>query len=124
MKKFAAGKVIGLQNLIPAFQEKTEIVHFTDNLMVAELSEVDIDKLRNIINEDAQALKALWNNLLPSALLLLFNQKALSTPKFIAVKPWREVAKLAERYSDLKVLDEGEKFNLPAGGFLLQGKVK
>ena len=35
MKKFAAGKIIGLQNLIPIFQEKTEIVHFTDMTMVA-----------------------------------------------------------------------------------------
>ena len=60
MKKFAAGKIIGLQNLIPDFQEKTEIVHFTDNLMVAELYEIDVMKLRKIINEDAGTLKALW----------------------------------------------------------------
>ena len=92
--------------------------------MVAELYEIDITKLRKIISEDAVSLKALWHNLLPSVLLLLFNQKLLQTPQFIAEKPWREVAKLAMKFAELKVMDEGEKFSLPAGGFLLQGKVK
>ena len=41
--------------------------------MVAELYEIDITKLRKIISEDAVSLKALWHNLLPSVLLLLFN---------------------------------------------------
>ena len=92
--------------------------------MVAELYEIDITKLRKIISEDAVTLKALWHNILPSALLLLFNQKLLQTPQFIAEKPWREVAKIAMKFAELKVMDEGEKFSLPAGGFLLQGKVK
>ena len=41
--------------------------------MVAELYEIDITKLRKIISEDADSLKALWQNILPSVLLLLFN---------------------------------------------------
>ena len=36
-KKFAAGKIIGLQNLIPGLAEKCEIVFFTENNMVAEI---------------------------------------------------------------------------------------
>ena len=30
-KKFAAGKIIGLQNLIPGLAEKSEIIFFTEN---------------------------------------------------------------------------------------------
>ena len=42
----------------------------------------------------------------------------------MAKKPWKEVAQLSEKFSDLKVMHKGEKFKLPAGGFLLQGSVK
>ena len=45
-KKFAAGKIIGLQNLIPGLAEKSEIVFFTENHMVCEISEVDVESLR------------------------------------------------------------------------------
>ena len=45
-KKFAAGKIIGLQNLIPGVAEKSEIVFFTENNMVAEVHEVDVESLR------------------------------------------------------------------------------
>jgi len=72
MKKFAAGKIIGLHNLIPVFQEKVEIVHFTDKSMVAELHEINIAELRRVINSNGKNIKALWDQLLPKALLLLF----------------------------------------------------
>ena len=45
-KKFAAGKIIGLQNLIPGVAEKSEIVFYTENMMVAEVHEVDVESLR------------------------------------------------------------------------------
>ena len=45
-KKFAAGKIIGLQNLIPGLAEKSEIVFFTENNIVAEIHEVDVEELR------------------------------------------------------------------------------
>ena len=73
MKKFGAGKVLGLHNLIPVFQEKAEIVNFSDNVMVAELHKVDIEMLRHVLSTNKDVLQALWQNLLPSALLLLFN---------------------------------------------------
>ena len=50
-KKFVSGKVIGLQNLIPEFTEHGEIVFFTDNHMVAEIYELDIEPLRKELNE-------------------------------------------------------------------------
>jgi len=34
-KKFTAGKIIGLQNILPQFADKTDVVFFTDNHMVA-----------------------------------------------------------------------------------------
>ena len=58
--KFTAGKIIGLQNIIPAFQDQSELVFFTDNNMVAEMQEVNIEVLRRCINEDRNALKKLW----------------------------------------------------------------
>lgn len=73
MKKFAAGKIIGLQNLIPVFQEQAEIVYVTDNVMVTELHEVDIEMLRSVINSNKNVLQALWQNLMPGVLLMLFN---------------------------------------------------
>ena len=30
-KKFAAGKIIGLQNILPVFADHAELVYFTDN---------------------------------------------------------------------------------------------
>jgi len=60
MKKYAAGKVIGLQNLLPQFAEKTEVVHFTANMMVAELHEIDVELLRKVLFTDRDALEALW----------------------------------------------------------------
>ena len=51
-KKFASGKIIGLQNLIPGFEEKTEIVFYTENSMIAEIHEVDVESLRDVLNED------------------------------------------------------------------------
>ena len=41
--------------------------------MVAELLEINVDKLRSVINENSEVLEALWEQLLPGALLLLFN---------------------------------------------------
>ena len=48
--------------------------------MVAELHEIDVEHIRSILNESADALKSLWQKLLPSALLLLFNQNCLKLP--------------------------------------------
>ena len=45
-RKLAAGKIIGLQNLIPGLAEKSEIVFFTENHMVCEITEVDVESLR------------------------------------------------------------------------------
>ena len=36
-KKLASGKIIGLQNLIPGFEEKTEIVLYSENSMIVEI---------------------------------------------------------------------------------------
>ena len=67
-------------------------MHFTDNVMVAELHEINVEHIRGILNENAEALESLWKKLLPGALLLLFNQKCLKLPYFMAQKPWKEVA--------------------------------
>ena len=72
-KKFTAGQIIGLQNILPVFADRTELVLFTDNSMVAEIHKVDVEKLRKVIKEDKKALKALWQKLLPSCLILLHN---------------------------------------------------
>ena len=45
-KKLTAGRVIGLQNLLPHFAEDFDTVFFTDNHMVAQLYEVDATNLR------------------------------------------------------------------------------
>ena len=70
-KKFAAGKVIGLQNIIPEFAEQTEMVIFTDNNMVAELHEVDVGPLREELGKNRQVLEKFWRLIMPSALMLL-----------------------------------------------------
>ena len=59
-KKFASGKIIGLQNLIPGFEEKSEIVFYTENSMIAEIHEVDIESLREVLDEDKDVLELLW----------------------------------------------------------------
>ena len=41
--------------------------------MIAELQEINIEKLREIINSNAHVLEALWSELMPGILLLLFN---------------------------------------------------
>ena len=70
-RKFVSGRVIGLQNLIPEFTEHGEVVFFTDNHMVAEVYEVNIEPLRQALSEDKQMLHNLWTEILPSALLQL-----------------------------------------------------
>ena len=45
-RKYVAGKVIGLQNILPEFADHGEVVFFTDNHMVAEIYELDIEPLR------------------------------------------------------------------------------
>ena len=59
-KKFASGKIIGLQNLIPGFEEKSEIVFYTENSMIAEIYEIDVELLRDVLNEDKDILEQLW----------------------------------------------------------------
>ena len=59
------------------------MVFFTDNSMVAEMHEVNVEPLRRVIREDRNVLKALWEKLLPGVLLLLFNQKLLEPPRFM-----------------------------------------
>ena len=59
-KKFASGKIIGLQNLIPGFEEKSEIVFYTENSMIAEIYEIDVELLRDVLNEDKDVLEQLW----------------------------------------------------------------
>ena len=72
-KKWSAGKIIGLQNILPVFVDHAEMVYFTDNSMVAEMHEIDVEPLRRVIRENKEVLRALWQKLLPSVLLLLFN---------------------------------------------------
>lgn len=71
MKKFGAGKIIGLQNILPIFAEHSETVFFTDNSMVTEIYEVDVEVLRRAISEDATMLAALWKQLMPGVILLI-----------------------------------------------------
>ena len=59
-KKFSAGKIIGLQNVIPGFALQDEVVFFTDNFTVAELHEIDVDELRKVIDVDSSILQTLW----------------------------------------------------------------
>ena len=93
--------------------------------MIAELQEINIEKLREIINSNAHVLEALWSELMPGILLLLFNQKKLEIPIFLADSHWKKVALLLEKKSVIKVLKVGDKgLSLPAGGFLLQGVLK
>ena len=56
-KKFASGKIIGLQNLIPGFEEKSEIVFYTENSMIAEIYEIDVELLRDVLNDDKDVLE-------------------------------------------------------------------
>lgn len=86
MKKFGAGKIIGLQNILPIFADHSETVFFTDNTMVTEVFEVDVEPLRQTLNEDREMLRALWKELLPGTLLLI--QKQLELPEFISSKEW------------------------------------
>lgn len=51
-KKCSAGKIIGLQNILPVFADKAEMVLFTDNSMVAEMHEINVEPLRQVIRED------------------------------------------------------------------------
>ena len=71
MKKFGAGKIIGLQNILPIFADNAETVFFTDNTMVSEVYEVNIEPLRIAITEDREVLRALWVQLLPGVILLI-----------------------------------------------------
>jgi hypothetical protein len=121
-KKFGAGKIIGLQNLLPIFADHANTVFYTDNSMVAELHQVDIEPLRQAIAEDRDVLKKLWLELLPGALLLIKSQ--LELPQFILDKDWHQTVKMLEKYSELTVLDKDEQANLPAGGFVLQGSLE
>jgi len=44
-KKFAAGKVVGMQNILPGIAETSNVVFFTDNTMQTELIELDVEPL-------------------------------------------------------------------------------
>lgn len=48
----------------------------------------------------------------------------MALPRFLAQRPWKEVSNLLQRFAELVVVKYGEKVSLPAGGFLLQGKLK
>lgn len=89
-KRFSAGKIIGLQNLIPGLAEKSEMVFFTENNMVSEIHEVDVESLRQVLAEDAHVLTGLWNKLLPDVLLLLNNHQLLELPDFLTNRRWTE----------------------------------
>ena len=56
-KKFSAGRIIGLQNILPEFAEQAEVVFFTNNFMVAELHEIDVSELREAVTEDKDCLR-------------------------------------------------------------------
>ena len=45
-KKFAAGKIVGLQNILPGVAEVSNVVYFSDNLIASELVEIDIEPLK------------------------------------------------------------------------------
>ena len=122
--KCSAGKIIGLQNILPVLADKAEMVLFTDNSMVAEMHEINVEPLRQVIGEDREVLRQLWQKLLPGVLLLLFNQKLLEAPHFMTEKDWKTTTKMLAKYSDLMVLAVDETVVLPAGGFLLQGSLE
>ena len=54
-RKITPGRLIGLQNLIPQIQQQSETVYFTDNHMVTQLYEVNVEELRKILDEDSEA---------------------------------------------------------------------
>ena len=59
---------------------------FTDNTMVTEMYEIDVEPLRKVINRNRDVLKALWLQLLPGVMLLI--QKQLDLPHFLMDKEW------------------------------------
>ena len=81
------------------------MVFFTDNSMVAEMHEIDLEPLRRSLSQDKQVLQSLWEKLLPGVLLLLFNQKLLEAPHFMTEKDWKTTTRMLAKYSDLIVLD-------------------
>ena len=59
-RKHTAGKVVGIQNLLPQFQDQGETVFFTDNNMVVQLYEIDVAALRAVFMGDRDLLLKLW----------------------------------------------------------------
>ena len=123
-RKITAGKVIGLQNVLPHFQDHAETVFFTDNHMVGQLYEVDVAALRQRLGESRSTVAELWELILPSSLLLLHKQGMLPLPKALDEMHWKEAWQLLHEFTELKVLDINEEIQLPNGGFLLQGSIE
>ena len=92
--------------------------------MIAEIYEIDVELLRDVLNDDKDVLEQLWQKLLPSALLLLYNHQLIELPDFLSERTWNESIKLLKNYSKVNVLDINEEIKLPAGGFLLQGSIE
>jgi len=92
--------------------------------MVAQLFEIDVTELREILSNEKDMLLELWKVILPSALLMLHKQCLLELPKSLFELQWKDAWSILKQHTELKIFGINETVDLRNGGFLLQGSLE